>query len=333
VRFLVTGAAGFIGSNLSSRLSKSGNTVLGVDNLSPYYSPILKELRVEKLLRPSNVEFEHFDLLDLPKFKKIAESFSPDVIVHLAAQPGVRTPLARRYEYVANNLTAYSNVLQTTVELQIPDFLYASSSSVYGNSTNIPYKESDTSIRPISVYGATKLANEILAPTYVTGSKTRARGMRFFTAYGPWGRPDMAYLRIIDSILNGSEFSKFGDGEVKRDFTYVDDITSMIELLAIELRSHPVGYSDVVNIGGGSPHSLNDLISVIGKMLGGNAKVAEKENNLNDTRLTCADTGILQELTGHSTKVDLFSGVSKTIEWAKRPEISKLLTSWVNSTN
>jgi UDP-glucuronate 4-epimerase len=333
VRFLVTGAAGFIGSNLSSRLSKSGNTVLGIDNLSPYYSPILKELRVEKLLRPSNVEFKHFDLLDLPKFKEIAESFSPDVIVHLAAQPGVRTPLARRYEYVANNLTAYSNVLQTTVELQIPDFLYASSSSVYGNSTNIPYKESDTSIRPISVYGATKLANEILAPTYVTGSKTRARGMRFFTAYGPWGRPDMAYLRIIDSILNGSEFSKFGDGEVKRDFTYVDDITSMIELLAIELRSHPVGYSDVVNIGGGSPHSLNDLISVIGKMLGGNAKVAEKENNPNDTRLTCADTSILQELTGHSTKVDLFSGVSKTIEWAKRPEISKLLTSWVNSTN
>lgn len=333
MRYLVTGAAGFIGSNLSSRLSDTGNTVLGIDNLSPYYSPTLKELRVEKLLRPSHVEFEHFDLLDLTKFRKIAQSFSPDAIVHLAAQPGVRTPLAKSYEYIANNLTAYSNVLQTAVELQIPDFLYASSSSVYGNSSNIPYKESDTSIRPISVYGATKLANEILAPTYITGSKTRARGMRFFTAYGPWGRPDMAYLRIIDSILNGSEFSKFGDGKVKRDFTYVDDITSMIELLSIELRSHPVGYSDVVNIGGGSPHSLNNLISVIGEILGGIPKVTEKEKNPNDTRLTCSDTSILQELTGNSTKVDLFSGVSKTIEWAKRPAISRLLTSWVNSTN
>ena len=333
MRFLVTGAAGFIGSNLSSRLSDTGNTVLGIDNLSPYYSPTLKELRVEKLLRPSHVEFEYFDLLDLIKFRKIAQSFSPDAIVHLAAQPGVRTPLAKSYEYIANNLTAYSNVLQTAVELQIPDFLYASSSSVYGNSSNIPYKESDPSIRPISVYGATKLANEILSPTYIPGSKTRARGMRFFTAYGPWGRPDMAYLRIIDSILNGSEFSKFGDGKVKRDFTYVDDITSMIELLSTELRSHPVGYSDVVNIGGGSPHSLNDLISVIGEILGGIPKVTEKEKNPNDTRLTCSDTSILQELTGNSTKVDLFSGVSKTIEWAKRPAISRLLTSWVNSTN
>jgi len=333
VRFLITGAAGFIGSNLAARISRSGHTVLGIDNLSPYYAPDLKKLRVEHFLTANDVQFEYLDLLELTQLQKTIESFKPDAIIHLAAQPGVRTPIGKSFQYIDNNITAFSNILQTAIELEISDFLYASSSSVYGNSTKIPYKENDKSIRPISIYGATKLANEILAPTYVSGSKTRARGMRFFTAYGPWGRPDMAYFRIINSILNGSEFSKFGSGDVKRDFTYIGDITSMIEMLASELTSHPFGYSDVVNIGGGNPYSLNDLISVISKVLNSKPKILENETNPNDTRVTCADTSILQALTGHSVEVSLESGVRKTIEWAQEISISKNLNSWVESTN
>ena len=333
VRFLITGAAGFIGSNLAARISKSGHTVLGIDNLSPYYAPDLKKLRVEHFLTANDIHFECLDLLELPKLRKSIENFNPDAIVHLAAQPGVRTPIGKSFQYIDNNITAFSNVLQTCIELEIADFLYASSSSVYGNSTEIPYKENDTRIRPISIYGASKLANEILAPTYVSGSKTRVRGMRFFTAYGPWGRPDMAYFRIINSILNGADFSKFGGGEMKRDFTYIDDITKMIEVLANELKSHPFGFSDVVNIGGGNPYSLNDLISVTSKLLYSEPKILEKEINRNDTRITCADTTYLEELTHHSIEVDLESGVGMTINWAQAPEVSRMLDEWVNSTN
>lgn len=333
MRFLITGAAGFVGSNLASRIAKSGDSVLGIDNFSSYYSPSLKELRVNQFLIPNGVKMKRIDLVDLAEFRSIVKDFNPDTIIHLAAQPGVRTPLGKSYQYIQNNVTAFSNVLQTTIEFEVPKFLYASSSSVYGNSKNIPYREDDTSIRPISIYGATKLANEILAPAFVNGSKTRARGMRFFTVYGPWGRPDMAYFRIIDSILNGTNFQKFGSGEVKRDFTFVDDITLMVENLARELSSHPDGYSDVVNIGGGNPYSLNDLIRVISNQLESNPNIIEKNSNPNDTSFTCADVSSLQKLTGGAPMVDLESGVRETIAWARESGISDSLNAWVKSTN
>ena len=332
VRYLVTGAAGFIGSNLSARLAKSGNEVLGLDNFSPYYSPKLKELRVISQLKPHGLEVKQIDLSDISAVEKIVRGFKPDAIVHLAAQPGVRTPLGKSYQYIQNNLVAFSNVLQTAIEESVPNFLYASSSSVYGNSNKKFHKEDDMSIRPISIYGATKLANEILTPAFITGSRTRARGMRFFTVYGPWGRPDMAYFRIIDSILNGSEFKKFGGGEVKRDFTYVDDITRAIESLSNELATRPGGFSDVVNIGGGSPHSLNDLINVISKQLGSAPIILESASNPNDVSFTCADASKLKELTKGVPLIDLESGVKETIDWAQRDGIKEHLGEWINST-
>ncbi len=226
----------------------------------------------------------------------------------------------------------FANVLQVATEEAIPEILYASSSSVYGNSTEKIYKEDDFSVRPISIYGATKLSNEILTPAFVTGSKTRARGMRFFTVYGPWGRPDMAYFRLIDSILSGSEFKKFGSGEVKRDFTFVDDITSAIEKLAIELFSRQEGFSDVVNIGGGKPHSLNDLIEVISRQLGSAPIISETTRNPNDVSFTCADVSKLNDLTGHIPVIDLKTGVNETIVWAQQQGIKEKLTEWINST-
>jgi UDP-glucuronate 4-epimerase len=333
VRYLVTGAAGFIGSNLSSKLAISGNSVLGIDIFSPYYSPDLKQLRVDVLLKPKGIEVRNEDLSDLTAVQRVIRDFQPNTIIHLAAQPGVRTPLGKSYEYIQNNLVAFSNVLQTAVEESIPEFLYASSSSVYGNSTHFPYREDDFSIRPISIYGATKLANEILASAYVSGSETRARGMRFFTVYGPWGRPDMAYFRLIDSVLNGSEFKKYGGGEVKRDFTYIDDITEAIQRLTKELKSRVPGYSDVVNIGGGKPLSLNDLITVISSQLKSDPILTESKSNPNDTIYTNADVSRLYELTQSIPIVDLNRGVELTIAWAKQPEIQAQLSAWIRSTN
>jgi UDP-glucuronate 4-epimerase len=313
-------------------LAKSGNEVLGADNFSPYYSPKLKDLRVASLLKPHGLEVEQIDLSNITAVEKLVRDFKPDVIIHLAAQPGVRTPLGKSYQYIQNNLVAFSNILQTAIEESVPNFLYASSSSVYGNSAKKSYKEDDLSIRPISIYGATKLANEILTPGFITGSRTRARGMRFFTVYGPWGRPDMAYFRIIDSILNGSEFKKFGAGEVKRDFTFVDDITGTIEKLSLELSARPAGFSDVVNIGGGSPHSLNELIDVISKQIGSAPLVFESVSNPNDVRFTCADVSKLNELTKSNPAIDLESGVKETIAWAQRDGIKEYLAEWINST-
>lgn len=332
MKYLVTGAAGFIGSNLSARLAKSGNVVIGVDNFSPYYSPRFKELRVNEFLKPYGIDARRIDLSDISEVEKVVREFKPDVIIHLAAQPGVRTPLGKSYQYIQNNLVAFANVLQTAIEESVPEILYASSSSVYGNSTETTYKEDDLSIRPISIYGATKLSNEILTPAFINGSKTRARGMRFFTVYGPWGRPDMAYFRIIDSILNGTEFKKFGGGEVKRDFTYVDDITATIEKLSKELSARPAGFSDVVNIGGGNPHSLNELIEVISKQLGSKPSISESISNPNDVSFTCSDVSKLNELISSVPAIDLETGAKETIAWAQRDGIKEYLGEWINST-
>lgn len=330
-RYLITGAAGFIGSNLTCRLVNSGFEVLGVDNFNSYYSNDLKNRRVEELLSPHGVSVRKHDLAELGETRRLIEKFSPDTVIHLAAQPGVRTPLDKSYEYITNNIVAFSNVIQSTVELEIPNFLYASSSSVYGNSTSNSYSEDDQDLRPISTYGATKLANELLAPTFISGSQTRARGLRFFTVYGPWGRPDMAYFRIINSAINAIPFRKFGQGEVRRDFTYVDDITAMIEALSEELLLKPLGHSDVVNIGGGRPHSLNELIQEINSHFQFKIETDLLDDNPKDTKYTCANTDKLLELVGSAPITTMTEGVAKTLKWATRPDVRDNLQNWVKA--
>ena len=333
MKILVTGAAGFVGSHLSSLLREEGNTVHGIDNLSSYYAPDLKNSRIEKLLNPANVQFTNLNLVEKSMLRNFLDKNNFDSVVHLAAQPGVRTPLNRSNEYIENNIQAFTNVLQLVTELGIPNFLYASSSSVYGNSKEIPYSESSEDIHPVSIYGATKRANEILAPTYVRGSSTRARGLRFFTVYGPWGRPDMAYFRLINSGINKTEFTRFGDGHVKRDFTYISDINQQISGLHKELQSHEKGFSDIVNIGGGNPHSLNDLIESVNSELSSDILVLTSTVNPNDTLYTCADVSLQNSLTGFVPKVSLSEGIKETIEWASSSEISLNMNRWVKSTN
>lgn len=332
MRYLVTGVAGFIGSNLAARLAASGHYVVGIDSFNDYYSPELKLLRKKNLLDPHGIKVHEFDLCDLNRTSQLVQDLKPDSIFHLAAQPGVRIPLGSSNLYVQNNLVAHANILQTAVEYEVPNFLYASSSSVYGNSTADTFSEDDKSIQPISIYGATKLANEILTPAFVKRSNTRGRGLRFFTVYGPWGRPDMAYFRLIEAAINGTNFTKFGGGDIKRDFTYVDDITSMIESLDKQLSETPIGNSDVVNIGGGNPYSLNDLIEIISTKSDSKLNMKVEESNPNDTKYTSANVEKLISLVGEKPEVDLDSGVSRTFAWATQPEVKQYLLKWIKST-
>ena len=202
MKYLVTGAAGFIGSHLCHKLTTEGNAVIAIDNFSDYYDVNLKKLRVEKLLTPLQLKVLSVDISDKNSIDELIVNSKPEVVINLAAQAGVRLPTDQIHKYVNSNLVGFSNVLQSTVSNKIPYFLYASSSSVYGDQAAIPYTESEQKLHPNSFYGATKLANELLTPTLIKNSATIVRGLRFFTVYGPWGRPDMAYFRMIANVVS-----------------------------------------------------------------------------------------------------------------------------------
>jgi UDP-glucuronate 4-epimerase len=332
MKYLVTGASGFIGFHLTAQLISEGHEVLGIDNFNDYYSPELKLLRAKELSNRFQANILDLDLYSKSSTANLVSDFQPDSIVHLAAQPGIRLPLSKSDSYIRNNIVAFSNILETAVQNEIPNFLYASSSSVYGNSLQHPFSESENVLKPISLYGSTKLCNEILAAPYVANSHTRARGMRFFTVYGPWGRPDMAYLRLAASALTDSTFKLFGDGQVKRDFTYVGDIVEMIIALSKELSTHSVGVSDVVNIGGGNPHSMSDLIHGIEEKIGKSIDITYEQSNKSDTKFTCADTTLLRQLTGFAPEVNLSEGLNHVLSWATKNEIKESLLAWTKST-
>ena len=331
MRIFVSGASGFIGSAVCSKFASEGHQILGIDSNTNYYSTELKKLRVAKLLIESGVEFQELDLCDFSKLDKLISNFQPEVIINLAAQAGVRLSTVDSYKYVDSNLTGFSNILRSATINSVPNFLYASSSSVYGNNSQVPYSEIERNLTPTSFYGATKLANEILAPALVRGSKTRTRGMRFFTVYGPWGRPDMAYFRMISNVLTGSPFTFFGDGSVQRDFTYIDDTVNAIYSLTLELNTNNESFSDIVNLGGGRPLSMNFLVNLIEEALGKNVDYDVKQENINDVIQTVADTNYLNKLIGYQPETKLEDGIQKTIMWASSADIKNNLADWVNS--
>ena len=332
MKILVTGAAGFIGSALSCFLVKSGHEVLGVDNFSNYYDVSLKDERIARLLRPQGVKVVELDLGNRQKTTSLMSQVHPDVVVHLAAQPGVRLAIADYHKYVESNLLAFANVLTATVELEVPHFLYASSSSVYGSNSKLPYSEKELRMSPDSFYGGTKLANEILAKSLVNGSKTNARGLRLFTVYGPWGRPDMAYFRIINSTLNDSKFTLFGDGKIKRDFSFIDDVVLLTSKLIDELTTNKAGFADVVNLGGGTPYSINDLIANVGEITNKTISFKMIEASLNDSKITESDPTYARNLIGEMDRTPLVEGLNSTIAWAMDGQIQHRLSGWVDST-
>jgi UDP-glucuronate 4-epimerase len=327
----VTGAAGFIGSHLCRELSLQANEVIAIDNLSDYYDTSLKKARIKNLLDSKGISFSELDICNRSALNALIKESRPDVVVNLAAQAGVRLPLSQVYKYVENNLVGFSNVLQSTVSNKVPYFLYASSSSVYGDQAAIPYAESEKNLHPNSFYGATKLANELLTPTLIKNSATIARGLRFFTVYGPWGRPDMAYFRMIANIISGSEFNFFGDGSVERDFTYIDDAVNSVIELSKELEKRKPGYSDVVNLGGGRPLSMNYLLDNINKISKAEVKFNRQSSNSNDAKKTMSDSKYIQSLIGSKPETKLKDGINKTYQWALQSDISAQLNNWVKS--
>ena len=213
----------------------------------------------------------------------------------------------------------------------MPFFLYASSSSVYGDKAAIPYIESEQNLHPTSFYGATKLANELLTPTLIQNSSTAVRGLRFFTVYGPWGRPDMAYFRMIANVISGAEFNFFGDGSVERDFTFIDDAVNSVMALSTELQKRKPGYCDVVNLGGGRPLSMNYLLQTVSSISKNEVKFNRLNSNTNDAKKTMSDSKYIESLIGSKPSTKLEDGIAKTIEWAKREDISSNLNNWVKS--
>lgn len=331
MNFFVTGAAGFIGSHVCKKLAELGHKVTGVDNMSDYYSVDLKTRRVRHFLSHRNVSFQQLDLSQRNIARDLLSGMKFDSVIHLAAQPGVRLPKNQYWKYIQNNVVVFDNIITAAVDTGVANFLYASSSSVYGNLESSPFSEKAQGLTPVSFYGATKLTNEILTPAVIRGSLTRARGLRFFTVYGPWGRPDMAYFRILANAISGSPFSIFGDGRIIRDFTFIDDVVDSIVDLDQELREHTSAFFDVVNIGGGYPYSLVDMISEINRQTPIQDKFENKEFNLNDVHSTNADPTYLHSLIGKSPSTSLSEGIKRSIEWAKSSQTVGHLNNWVSS--
>jgi len=328
---LITGSAGFIGARLANQALKLGHTVVGLDNLNAYYDSELKEFRNSELIKNENYHFIHGDINDHEILFQLGKKYDITSIYHLAAQAGVRLPPNAYNKYIHSNVTGFTEILNFAVSEQIPNFIYASSSSVYGNTADLEFNEDSTETVPTSYYGGTKLFNESIARVMVRNTATRARGLRYFTVYGEMGRPDMAYFRIANAILNNQKFTLFGNGNVRRDFTYIDDVVNATLLLGGELENRKAGYADVVNVGGGRPVSMRDLIDEISKQLGQSPEIELMAANENDVELTKADSAKLQSLTGFTPETTIEQGIRKFLTWALLEGIRERLNSLVES--
>ncbi|GDX24912.1 NAD-dependent epimerase [Actinomycetes bacterium] len=329
---LITGAAGFIGAHTARALKLAGEEIVAIDSFSNYYSTELKDLRVADLLSPLGVKVEKCDISDSVALEKTLSGKNISSIIHLAAQPGIRLPVERYGQYISANIDAYLNIFTWGLKNEIDRITYASSSSVYGNYPKAPFSESFTDIKPISFYGATKLANESMAPTIIRKSKMKARGLRFFTVYGSWGRPDMAYFRIAANLISGKPFNLFGDGDALRDFSYVDDTVKAIIALHEELASRPAEYHDIVNTGGGIPRTLAEMINIAETQLGNELQSNKSAKHPSDVERTFADATYLHSLIGKNVPTSLEVGMSEVIKWAQDPQVSSLLPSWTETT-
>jgi len=328
---LVTGAAGFIGMHVAYRLLTAGRSVLGIDNLNAYYDPNLKHARLRQLHKFQEFQFNRMDIADRNAISDLFSAHSFTSVVHLAAQAGVRYSLVDPHAYVDSNLTGFLNILEGCRNHGCCHLLYASSSSVYGANSKIPFRASETADHPVSLYGATKRANELMAHSYAHLFGLPATGLRFFTVYGPWGRPDMAYWLFTDAILSGQPIRLFNNGRMRRDFTYVDDIADAIVRLIDEPPSADSSWSSdnpnpassagpwrIYNIGSSEPAELSELVRLIEGELGIKAVCELWPMQSGDVVETYADVQPLQQALDFRPRTSLAEGVCNFVTWYKQ---------------
>jgi UDP-glucuronate 4-epimerase len=325
---LVTGAAGFIGFHLANRLLKDGYRVTGIDNLNPYYDVRLKEARLDQLNRSENFRFFRADLADRKAMENIFDETRFDVVVNLAAQAGVRYSLENPYAYVDSNLVGFINILERCRHGEVKHLVFASSSSVYGANTKMPFSVHHNVDHPVSLYAASKKANELMAHTYSHLYDLPCTGLRFFTVYGPWGRPDMALFLFTRAILEGKPIQVFNHGKMQRDFTYIDDIVEgVVRVMGRLPEPDPAWSGDdpdpgtsyvrykIYNIGNNQPVELTRFIEVIEDALGKTAQKEFLDLQPGDVPATYADIDDLRRDTGFKPSTSIEKGVRRFIDW------------------
>lgn len=346
MKILVTGAAGFIGSSVSQRFLKEGHTVVGLDNINAYYDPNLKYGRLGVLgISRDDIEwnkptpsttyplfsFIRMNLQDVEAVNTLFENERFDIVVHLAAQPGVRYSITNPRAYIESNIDSFINVLEGCRNTKVKHLVFASSSSVYGLNGKVPFSEHDSIAHPVSLYAATKKSNELMAHSYAQIFALPVTGLRFFTVYGPWGRPDMSPFLFIDGILHDQPIKVFNNGNMLRDFTYIDDVVeSVVRIAEVIPPPNPDWDSEtadpamssapyrIYNVGNQNPTKLLDYISCIEKAIGREAKKEMLPMQPGDVYQTFADSSAIAKATGFRPSTDLKEGIEKTVEWFRQ---------------
>ena len=314
MKILITGCAGFIGFHLSSFLLKKNIKVIGIDNLNDYYDIDLKKNRLKILRTYKKFSFNKFDLIDKKKLDLVIKKNRIKIIIHLAAQAGVRYSIKNPNSYFKNNLEVFFNILEVSRFYKINHLMFASTSSVYGENLSYPSKESSNTDNPLSFYAATKKSNEIMAYTYSNIFKLPCTGLRFFTVYGPYGRPDMALFKFTKNILENKKIELFNNGNHARDFTYIDDVIDGIFSIIKKPKKHKIPFS-IFNIGNGNSKKLKDYIKLIEKNLALKAKVKKLPMQAADIKKTHSDISNLNLYSGYTPKVNIEIGVKRFINW------------------
>ncbi|MBC7755965.1 MAG: NAD-dependent epimerase [Bdellovibrio sp.] len=323
MKVLLTGVAGFIGYHVALKLLARGDTVVGVDKLNNYYDVSLKQARLDSIAKQDNAknfQFIKLDLADQAATQKLFETEKPDSVIHLAAQAGVRYSLENPHAYISSNIVAFTNILEACRAIKPQHLVYASSSSVYGGNSKLPFSETDNVDNPVSLYAATKKANELMAHTYSHLYHIPTTGLRFFTVYGPWGRPDMSPFLFADAIINDRPIKVFNHGDMLRDFTYIDDIVEGV-IRVLDKPATPSSNTGapyrLFNIGNNQPEKLMDFIGLLENAIG---KTAQKEllpMQAGDVKATYADTSALDAWVGFKPNTPLKTGVEKFVAWYK----------------
>ena len=324
----VTGAAGFVGYHLTRFLLEQGQPVVGFDNLNSYYDPSLKRGRLAQLQGRGGWQFVAGDLEDAPALRRALQESGADCVVHLAAQAGVRWSIDHPEAYIDSNLVGFGNVLEACRHGAIKHLVYASSSSVYGANTRVPFSVGDTVDHPVSLYAATKKANELMAHSYSHLFGLPTTGLRFFTVYGPWGRPDMAYWKFTEAILAGRPIEVYGGGVLRRDFTYVDDVVEAISRIASRPPlGNPHWSGDqpdpatsaapwrIYNIGNHTPVSVNEMIGILERLCGRPAHRLELPRQPGDVEVTYADVASLTRDFQFQPTTSLADGLARFVTW------------------